>query len=318
VPKLYGVNICGAEFGTAMPGVPERDYFWPTREWFTHYVDHGVKLFRFPIRWERIQPVERKKLDASVMHMLHSTLDACASLGAQCLIELHNYGRYYDRAMTASRADVLAVRNVVDALVVSTWRHPAVFGYELFCNEPHDLVGDPETTWKLDYEAANAARRRTIKPLIWASPGWQSARHINDHSGGFVWAGDANSSIGVHTYGDGNYTGTYTVPYAQDVDASWPNKPINVNTLAERIDHAVRWCRERSLNLFVTEVGVPATSEYLAMLEAFFVKCQAEPNVLGAFLWAGGKWWPPEYPLSLEPIRGTAKPQLELLKQFQA
>jgi len=318
MPKLWGVNLAGAEFAPdRLPGTLGVDYEFPDIETYAYYAEQGIKFVRLPLLWERIQHGRLWHLDVLEMHRgLLKSLDAAAECGVQCLLELHNYGRYFTRSLTVAQDDVDAIRDVVGKLVEATTAHEAVYGYEVPCNEPHDLLGDPETTWRLAAETAEAVRMRSGKLIVWATPGWQSARFLKDNEQGFVWSDDDNSVLGVHNYGDGNFTGTYGVPYEQDVDQGYPRGPVQRSTMAERLQHAIDWAEPRGLRLLVTECGVPAGAPWLEMLEAFLGRITSNPSVLGAFLWAGGRRWPADYPLNLEPIGGKHKPQLALLKKF--
>jgi endoglucanase len=318
--KLFGVNLCGAEFGgDALPGVLGHDYTYEFGAQFAYYRSKGLTLFRLPFRWERTQRWPFGSLDAYGLHRgLYAALDAAQQHGCQVLLEPHQYGRIYGATLTASRDDLLAVSDFWTEFANATAQHPAVYGYEVLGNEPHDQPGDPATTWRLDYEAAEAVRAVTDKPIIWAAPGWQSARYVRDNEAGFAWAGDANSSLGVHVYGDGDSSGTYRVPYASDIDQGWPRVPVSATTMADRLQFAVTWAAERDLNLMVTEFGVPGAPEWLAGLDGLLNRMSVEPNVLGGFAWAGGPWWPSDHPLTLEPLNGVDRPQLTLLASYAA
>ena len=36
----------------------------------------------------------------------------------------------------------------------------------------------------------------------------------------------------------------------------------------------------------------------------------------GGTLWAGGPWWPKDYPWSLDRVNGDERPQITLLREF--
>ncbi len=312
MPKLLGVNLCGAEFGTDLPGTLHKDYEYPGEAQFAYYASKGLKVFRLPFKWERVQRWTHGGLNALAMHNgIYTTLDLAQKHGCQLLLEPHNFGRFYGVPLITSRDDIGILRDFWSAFVDATSDHPATWGYELIGNEPHDLIGDPVTTWRLDHEVAEEVRSQTTKPLIWAAPGWQSARFIQDNAAGFQWLGDTNSSIGVHVYGDGNSSGSYKIPYAEDIDQGvWPRAAVTPTTMADRLQYAVDFATQHSVNLYVTEFGVPQGPEWLAMLEAFLAKVDGSAPVLGGFAWAGGPWWG-DYPLSLEPnADGTDKPQM--------
>ena len=57
-----GVNLAGAEFGTALPGTEDRDYKWPTSSEVDYFVSKGMNTFRIGFKWERLQPVANGEL----------------------------------------------------------------------------------------------------------------------------------------------------------------------------------------------------------------------------------------------------------------
>ena len=63
IPMPYrGVNLAGAEFGTARPGTEDRDYKWPTTSEVDYFVSKGMNTFRIGFMWERLQPVANGEL----------------------------------------------------------------------------------------------------------------------------------------------------------------------------------------------------------------------------------------------------------------
>lgn len=59
IQRAYrGVNLSGAEFAhdaLHLPGVPDRDYKYPTAADLRYIAGRGHRMVRLPIRWERIQ-----------------------------------------------------------------------------------------------------------------------------------------------------------------------------------------------------------------------------------------------------------------------
>ena len=317
--KVYGVNLAGGEFGTALPGILGQDYIYPQDAQFAYYASKGIKYVRLPFKPERIQRWAGGSLDAYALHVgLYPALDLAQHHGIKVLLDPHSFGRWYGSPYRLTYEDRKMLRSFVGPFVEATCDHPAVWGYELIGNEPHDMPGDPVTTWRLDYEAAEEARFYTNKMLVWAPTGWQSARFLKDNAMGFVWSGDRNSCIGVHVYGDGDSSGSYNVPYAEDVDRGvWPQGPtVTANTMAQRLSYAVDWAEANGVNLLVTECGTPQEPEWLAMLDNLLGLVSQTPTVLGAFLWAGGPWWG-DYRLSTEPnADGSMKRQLTTLLKY--
>lgn len=316
--KIWGVNLSGAEFGTALPGILNQDYVFPLEAQFAYYASKGIKYVRLPFKPERMQRWAGGTLDAYGLHVgLYPTLDLAQKHGIQVLLDPHSFGRWYGNPYSLVWQDRQMLRDFVGKFVDATCDHPAVWGYELIGNEPHDMPGDPRTTWRLDYEAADEARQRTNKMLVWTPTGWQSARFLKDNEAGFIWSGDANSCLGVHVYGDGNSSGSYDKEYGTDIDlGTYPQKTVSPTTMADRLQYAIDWAQAHSVDLLVTECGTPQDAEWLAMLDNLLGKASAATNVLGAFLWAGGPWWG-DYRLSTEPnADGSDKAQITTLLKW--
>jgi endoglucanase len=52
---LIGVNLSGAEFGTAMIGTYGIDYTYPTHAEIDYFASKGMGIIRLPFMWERLQ-----------------------------------------------------------------------------------------------------------------------------------------------------------------------------------------------------------------------------------------------------------------------
>lgn len=53
--EYFGVNMSGAEFGNVYPGVDGTHYGYPTKKDLEYFKEKGLRMIRFPFRWERIQ-----------------------------------------------------------------------------------------------------------------------------------------------------------------------------------------------------------------------------------------------------------------------
>lgn len=314
--KLYGINLAGAEFAPETIGTLGREYAFPTAENFAYWSASGIRYVRLPILWERLQSGPLWHLRCYELHRgLYATLDIADRFGVKCIIDVHNYGRFFGKPLTAQQSDIDIYRDFIGKLVEATDPHPAVYGYEIM-NEPHDLPGDPNTTWLLNAEAAEQARARTGKLIILPLPGWQNGRFANDQRIGYVWPIGSNFVLGVHVYGDGSYQGVYGLPFDMDLDSAWPYGPLKASTMADRLQETINFCETLGISMLVTECGVPTDAPWLAMFKAFLEKVDTTDCVLGAFAWAGGPRWPDDYRLNLEPSHGIDKPQTRILMTY--
>ncbi len=86
-----GVNLAGAEFGTAIPGQLGIDYIWPTVEELDHFHARGMNIVRIGFRWERMQPALNGPLDADYLASLDALVAHAATLGIRVILNPHNF-----------------------------------------------------------------------------------------------------------------------------------------------------------------------------------------------------------------------------------
>jgi len=228
-PGLFfqGDNFSGAErgfgaaieesWGPAIPGVEGKTYSWPTPS--TNTLPSGMNIVRLPFQWERLQPTLNQEFDAAYLAKLHATANAWRDLGANVLLDVHNYAYYKVTGRgTEDPGQHIGSAEVPVAAFVDLWRRlahefgsastsaPFIFG---LMNEPHDLTA---ATWvDAAQQAVDAIRAAGAKNLIFV-PGtdWTTA---ND----FSWSDNRtvlqtvhdsldNFAIEVHQYYDGTCT----------------------------------------------------------------------------------------------------------------
>ncbi|MBA2965464.1 cellulase family glycosylhydrolase [Ramlibacter sp. MAH-25] len=198
-PAVIGTNLSGMEW--AQPGLrrnasslPHLHFSVPRKAEVAWLAAQGFKRNRLPFQWELLQPVlpdskpgeavralvgNPGELHAGYAQWITDVLDAHAAVGATCILDLHNYGRYRDfrygpdgsvpglqRPTPAHRAfteDPNATLDRIFALAPGAtltpahladvwtraarrWKdHPGLAGYGLM-NEPHDLPRPGQTT----------------------------------------------------------------------------------------------------------------------------------------------------------------------------
>ncbi|MBX9722934.1 MAG: glycoside hydrolase family 5 protein, partial [Candidatus Obscuribacterales bacterium] len=92
--KMEGVNISGAEWGTAIPGTFGVDYIFPTPTEIDYFSSKGMNTIRVGIWWERIQPAANGALEPVYLGRLDSVIKYATSKGMKVIIDLHNFGEY--------------------------------------------------------------------------------------------------------------------------------------------------------------------------------------------------------------------------------
>ena len=74
--EMMGINIAGAEFTSGvLPGKNNINYIYAKESTFKEWSARGVKLVRFPILWERMQPRLNGNLDREHIQLLNQTLN---------------------------------------------------------------------------------------------------------------------------------------------------------------------------------------------------------------------------------------------------
>lgn len=198
---MWGVNLAGADFSDSGPngglnaGTLYGQYYYPQAADWTALAGRGVKVVRFPVRWERMQPTLKQPLDATQMGYITTAISQANAAGIKILLDVHNYGRYdttptgagtggvYDLGQNAPAThNGSTVGGTMISCFVDFWSRVAtalhgtagLWSYGL-CNEPHDLTGNVGTWQEACRQAVEAIR------LI------DQAAHIN--VGGYNYSG---------------------------------------------------------------------------------------------------------------------------------
>ena len=90
VGKPYGVNMACADFGSNFPGVYNTDYTYPEASDLDYWNDHGLKLIRFPFKWERLQYELNGELNRHDLDKMKAFVTAAAERDMVVLLDLHN------------------------------------------------------------------------------------------------------------------------------------------------------------------------------------------------------------------------------------
>jgi endoglucanase len=308
-PRLYGVNVAGAEFGERyLPGAMGSDYVYPAvASTYHHFTAQGLTLFRVPVRWERLQPSAFGDLSGPDVRALNRSLDLIDAAGGKAIVDLHNFGRYYDAPL--GRDDAAKLADFWRRLAAELVGHPAVWGYELM-NEPHDLPGGSAAWAELAQVATDAIRGRDVGTWVLV-PGysWQNAEEwpwrnptldVRDPSSRLIYA--------AHLYFDRDYSGRYAGSF--DAEGASPERG------AQRVRPFLTWLAERGATGMLTEYGVPDDDpRWLDLLARFLAEVDGHERIVGGAYWAAGPWWG-SYPLSVEPRFGADRPQTDVLRRF--
>lgn len=102
---LLGVNLSGAEYGTATaqrPGVLGTDYVMPSTAELDYYAGKGLNVIRLPFLWERMQPVQDGALNPAYLKQIDQVVAYANSKRMTVDLDLHNYASAYGKRLGSS------------------------------------------------------------------------------------------------------------------------------------------------------------------------------------------------------------------------
>jgi endoglucanase len=200
-----GVSLAGLEFGAgkkapdyagAVPGTVGQHYFEPTQAEVETYLSKGLRSFRIPFRWERLQrenvvgPTSgTAQFDAAYFNLIDKQVKAGTDRGATVILDMHNYGRYLrygsDNTINATGSSITSndFKQVWGELARRYASNPrVVFG---LMNEPFSM----NSQWIYDaQEAAIQEIRKYASNTILISG--------NEFSGTWSWSTDLYNEFG--------------------------------------------------------------------------------------------------------------------------
>lgn len=305
-PKLCGVNLSGAEFGEKnLPGKINTDYIYATNSAQNEYfAQQKIRIIRVPFRWERIQPQVFGELSAVDLAGLKSMIASAKEHNQLVILDLHNYGRYYNAPLTVAKSTQLS--DVWKKLAREFKDEDAIFGYELM-NEPHDLPEGGEGWAKIVQTTVTAIRSVDPQTLI-LIPGydWQHPNRWPEQNAALNILDPENKLLyAAHQYFDEDQSGSYT---QQITDVEKTSQRVIAD-----VQPFIQWLAERNAQGILTEVGTPADKKSVAVLDAYLSNLITQPNIVGVVLWSAGPWWG-DYPLRVDPTSTGTAPQLDAIQ----
>lgn len=303
-----GVNLAGAEFGSALPGTLGKDYTFPTRSEVDYYLSKGMNTFRVAFKWERLQPAARSAFDGAYFERLDAIVSYAVSKGAHVILNPHNFARYYGETVGSSK--------VSNADFADLWRRlgdkyagtaKVVFN---LVNEPHDIGSEQ---WVGAANAAIAAVRGTGAKNLVLVPGngwtgahsWNSSYYGTPNSTAMLRIDDPKDNLvfEVHQYMDGNSSGSSA-------------ECVSATIGRERLEGFVKWLRDNKKKGFLGEFAGGSNPTCNAAVKTMLDYVHASFDVMVGWLWwAGGPWWG-DYMFALDPKNGADRPQMGLLGPF--
>jgi endoglucanase len=301
---MQGVNISGAEWGESnIPGTVGVHYIYPTTAELDYFKAKGMNIVRVPFLWERMQPTASGPLDPNEAGRMDAVVSGATARGLYIVLDCHNYGAYrqvtvgvpggHSNAMFADLWTRLAQRYGANPNVI--------FG---LMNEP---IGSSmtSTTWLASAQAGiNAIRAVGVRNLILVpSTYW-------GHPVNFV---ELNASVMINvTDPANNYA--YDVHQYLDYDGSGRHTDVlSPSDSVATLSTFTSWLRANHRTGFLSEIGVPASSEAQASLGAMLQYMHSNKDVwTGYTYWSAGPWWQ-NYIFGVEPVNGQDTTQMKTL-----
>ncbi len=315
---ISGVNLAGAEFGKIhkLDGSRARhgeEYVYPVGRFARNYnpayfLNKGMKTFRLPFRWERLEPDLGGEFNQYELSRLRETVRDLSRLGAWVILDLHNYARYND---------VKLGEGVTNEQFASTWRRLAtefssnpqvLFG---LMNEPYDISN---SVWTDAVNSAiTAIRSQGARNYVLvagngfsASQSWYAPATGGSNASALLAVHDALNRVifEAHTYLDEDNSGRHAGCVSADIGA-------------ERLKPFTTWLRDNNKRGFVGEFGAGRSTVCLEGLSRLVRFIQENRNVyLGWTYWAAGPKWPPDWMYLIEPAGGNDAPQMIAISRY--
>jgi len=304
--SLLGLNLSGAGFASqVLPGVNGTHYIFPTESYFSQWSGRGVKLIRFPILWERLQPVLGGPLDPTYAALIDRTFNYAQKYDIKIILDLHNYMRYRGVVIGTGNVSYMQYKDVLVRIAQRWSTQSSLYAYDIM-NEPHDAVAQWATAAQYGIDGVRSID--SVRPIMIEGNGWAEATRWPQWNDTLLGLKDpANNLIyQAHVYfdgvgGGGNYTNTSATAYGDDFGM-------------ERVRPFVEWLKKNGKRGMIGEFGVPDSDGRWNVIMGNML-AYLKQNCMPATYWAAGPGWA-NYNLSVEPVNGVERPQWPTLRKY--
>jgi aryl-phospho-beta-D-glucosidase BglC (GH1 family) len=303
---LVGLNLSGAGFAPQrLPGINGTHYIFPVEGYFSQWSARGVKLVRFPILWERLQPTLGGALDPTYASLIDRTFGYAQKYGMQIILDLHNYMRYGGTVIGTGGVSYAHYQDVMTRIAQRWSDQSSLYAYDLM-NEPHDAVEQWPIAAQRGIDGIRTIDR--VRPIMVEGNGWAEAARWPQWNDSLLALKDpANNLIfQAHVYfdgegGGGNYANASSGTTSEDYGV-------------ERVKPFIQWLKKNGKRGMIGEFGVPDSDPRWNTIMGRML-AYLKQNCIPATYWAAGPGWG-NYNLSVEPINGVERPQWSTLKAY--
>ncbi|WP_263258693.1 glycoside hydrolase family 5 protein [Pseudomonas oryzihabitans] len=303
--NLVGLNLSGAGFaGQVLPGVNGTHYIFPVEAYFKQWSGKGIKLIRFPVIWERLQPVLGGPLDPTYAALVDQTFANAQKYGMRIILDLHNYTFYRGSVIGSAAVPYDRYQEIMTRIAQRWSSQPSLYAYDIM-NEPHDSMAQWPIAAQYGINGVRAVDK--TKPIMIEGNGWSEATRWPWWNDSLLALKDPSDNLifQAHSYFDesagGNYTGI-------DVGKLGPDYGV------ERVRPFVEWLKKNKKRGMIGEFGVPDNDpRWLPLMDRMLA--YLKQNCIPSTYWAAGPGWG-NYFLSVEPVNGADRPQWPTLKKY--
>ncbi len=303
-----GINLAGAEFGSAIPGREGLDYSFPTTTAIDYYLSKGMNTFRIGFKWERMQRAAYGPLDEDYTKKIGALVTYASSRGATVILEPHNFARYYGSTVGSPQVPNAVFANFWSRLA-QLWIRDAHVAFNLV-NEPHDM---PTEQWVGSANSAIQAIRQTGSRNVILVPG-------NAWTGAHSWASNGYgtpNSVAMLKVTDPINNILFEAHQYMDADSSGTSDTcLGATVGSTRLAPFISWLRANKLKGLIGELAGGRNQQCYAAVTDMLTTIHTNADVLTGWLWwAGGPAWQ-DYVFTLEPTGGKDRPQMAVLSPF--
>ena len=305
-----GINLCGAEFGGKnLPGIINQDYIFPTEKEVQYFANKGFKLMVLPFKWERIQHLPGGDLDTLELFEIKQFIARCNKYDVQVTLTMQNFAAYQkenkELLLGSHHLSFAHYRDVWKKIATALLDQKNIYGFDIM-NEPRKIF---DRAWFNAAQNAIDGIREvdTLTNIIIDG---------ENSSFAFDWKFD-NTKLkdlkdpcdkiiyDAHCYFDFDHSGRYDTKY---------KRKINPNMGVASVQPFVKWLKKYHKKGIIGEFGIPASdSRWLIVMDNFLD--YINKNGISANYWAAGPWWK-NYELSIQPVDGKDRPQMQVLEKY--
>lgn len=304
--SLIHMNVAGPGFNPdALPGRANFDYAFPEFDYLDRWQTRGVRVIRFSILWERLQPTLNGPFDIEYAAAIDAFLKQAADRDMGVILDIHNYGRYRQQVIGTAAVPLSSYKKLLQQVAERWYASPGLLGYDIM-NEP---FGDADERWPEAAQAAIDGVRSfdPVRPIYVEGRSWSSAVHWSELNDDLLLLKDpANNLVfSAHLYLDDGSKGLYP---------TGPGEHFDLNTGVERAKPFVDWLARNNRRGQFGEFGVPANDPQWLQATDRLLAYLATQCVPLAY-WTSGPLLG-EYALSIEPQKGVDRPQWATVARY--